>query len=103
MVSNATIKPASIRQRFAMASSTAMDFLRKMNPKAVKTTSGGHVKTGGVWEGGKMESILSALVWKVTKLASFQRIFYFELDGLFCFWSLIKRIISFWCNEFHNF
>ena len=85
MASNATTKPAFIVPRFVMASSTAMDSLRKMNPKAVKTTSGSHVKTGGVLEGGKMENILSALVWKVTKLASFQRIFYFELDGLFCF------------------
>lgn len=85
MVSNATIKPASIRQRFAMASSTAMDFLRKMNPKAVKTTSGSHVKTGGVWEGGKMESILSALVWKVTKLASFKESFILNSMVFFVF------------------
>lgn len=62
MASNATIKPAFILQKLVMASLTAMDSMRKMNLKAVKTTFRSHVKTGGVWEGGKVENILSASV-----------------------------------------
>lgn len=62
-----------------------MDFLWKMNFKVVKIMFGSYVKIGGVWEGGKMESILLVLVWKVIKLVLFERIFYFEFDGFFCF------------------
>lgn len=48
-----------------------MDFLWKMNFKVVKIMFGSYVKIGGVWEGGKMESILLVLVWKVIKLVLF--------------------------------
>lgn len=48
-----------------------MDFLWKMNFKVVKIMFGSYVKIGGVWEGGKMESILLVLVWKVNKLVLF--------------------------------
>lgn len=71
MVLNVMIKFVFIVLRFVMVLLIVMDFLWKMNFKVVKIMFGSYVKIGGVWEGGKMESILLVLVWKVIKLVLF--------------------------------